>query len=133
MNASLTIDAAAMPMTQVTLRRSVDSAELVAQIYGSHDLTLGAAVVGVIDGITIVGVIADYSSTGMSTSITVAVEPEIGVGIYAPKHVHVLSSGMVRGDLDFGILPGDTHKGMVVKNVTHTLGIESPAFTEVRF
>ena len=133
MIAHLTIAGFAMPVTQATLRRSADSAQLTLQLVGYQSISIGAAVALSVDGVAVSGAVVEFSPADRSTSCTVSVAAASGSGVYAPQQVHYRSTGMMRGDVDFSVLPGDTHAGMAIREATHTIGAASPTFTEVRF
>lgn len=131
---TLTVAGQMLPLKQATLRRSVDASELSLQIVGPHALAVDAAVsMAVSGGPTITGTISESTSGERITSATVEVAAAVGSSAYSPTQVQFLSTGTVRGDLDFAIKPGDTYNGIKIAEVTHTIGTESAAFTEVRF
>lgn len=131
---TLNIAGQILPLKQATLRRSSSAAELIIQIVGSPSIPGGSSVLmSISDGTTIFGTVSEIVTLAGFTTITASVEVEIGGGLYAPRTVHYRSTGVVRGDIDFSVLPGDTHYGLTINEVTHTIGTSSPAFTEVRF
>lgn len=133
MIASLTIAGLAMPLTQATLRRGADAAEMSLKLAGMQTISIDAAAVLTVGDSVTSGVVASANVGTRSTSCTVTVAPATGSGEYAPAHIHAAGSGMVRGDVDFAVLPGDVYRGIVIEEVTHTIGATSPAFTEARY
>lgn len=130
----LTIAGQVRPLKQVTLRRSADAAELSLQLVGLQVLAPGAAVsLAIAGGPTITGTITESTTGERISTASASVAAASGTDVYAPSRVHFRSTGTVRGDLDFSILPGDAYNGIEIAEVTHTIGTESPAFTEVRF
>ena len=133
MIALLTVDGLSMPLTQATLRRSADAADLSFKLNGLQAVSVGAGIVLTVGAAVVSGVVDSVSINAASTDCTATVTPATGAGTYAPAHIHYRSNGMIRADVDFAVLPGDTHAGMIIKTLTHALGTSSPAFTEARF
>ena len=130
---TLSIAGSVLPVAQVTLRRSAMAAELSLQLAGPHNLSVGDAVLLNAGGVVINGTVTDSTPGARLTTATADVPTSTGAGVYAPGRIQFRSSGTVRGDLDFSILPGDTHAGLPIVELTHTIGSRSAAFTEVRF
>jgi len=134
MRASIAIAGIVHPLAQVTLRRDPESAELSAQLAGYWTIALGAACVLSVDGFAdIAGTITESEPGKNVTRIVAAVAAASGTGEYAPARIQARGSDVVRADLDFGVLPGDTLEGLSIASVTSTMGASSPWFTEVRF
>lgn len=130
---TLTIAGVTTPLTQVTLRRSADAAEMSLQMVGHQSPAVGAAVTLTVGDVVVSGLVASINPGARSTACTASVTTDTGAGVYAPRQIHYRSTGTVRGDVDFSVLPGDTYSGLIIREVTHTIGTTSSAFTEVRF
>lgn len=133
MIASLSIEGVPIPLVQVTLRRSLDRAEMTLQLAGWQSVSIGDAVLLAVAGVEIAGIVSSVDTGLRSTGCTATVTPATGSGEYAPARIQAMSSGMVRGDVDFSVMPGDTYAGIGIAEVTHTIGANSPAFTEARW
>lgn len=132
--ASIIIDGTYYPLIQATVRRDENGGEVSAQIAGYHMIDSGLTCMLAIDGFDLISSITASADIGYrSTVITATLETVSGSGEYAPARIHYRSSSTIRGDLDFDVLPGDTHNGITIASVTHTIGAESAWFTEVRF
>ncbi len=134
MRAYLSIEGIDYPLTQATVRRSVDSASIDFQIAGRHNLPALAAVVLSVDGFSsIAGTMAESAPGDRITTGRALVTPSTGSNTFQPGPIQFRSSGTVRTTVDFNVLPGDTYFGMEIADVTSTIGASSPWFTEVRF
>jgi hypothetical protein len=134
MRAYLSIAGVDYPLTQVTVRRSIDAASIDFQIAGRHNLPSLSAVVLSVDGFSdIAGTLEDLSPGDRFTTGRASVTPTTGTDAFQPGPILFRSSGTVRAAINFDVLPGDTYFGMVIADVTSTIGSSSPWFTEVRF
>lgn len=134
MRVSLRIASVDYPLNQVTLRREADWGTLNFNLAGEHAIAEGAACIFSAEGFADIAATVSLSvASQRGTSVSADLAPAVGLGDYAPERVQFRSSTTVRGDLDFSVLPGDTHEGIPIIAVTSTMGAASPWFTEVRF
>ncbi len=132
--ATITVSGAIYPLMQATLRRSSGSAQLDCQIVGKHALSVGDAVVMSVSGYDpINATVTDSSPSDRVTTLSATVAVASGVGTYSPGRIQFRSTGMLRGEIDFDALPGDTCQGVAIREITTTIGASSAWFTEVRF
>lgn len=132
--ATISIDGSDYPLVQVTVRRDLNGGEVSAQLAGYHMIDAGLACLLTIDGFSVISSTTASADIGdRTTLITATLATATGSGEYSPERIHYRSSRTIRGDVDFDVLPGDTHNGIQIDSVTHTICADSAWFTEVRF
>jgi len=132
--ATMTIGGVDYALILITIRRSVGVATMDFKLFGRHSFSVGTNCTFKVAGLANIHAdIVSVSSTDRSTTILADITPSSGAGIYDPVQIQYRSSNVIRGDLCFATLPGDTYAGRVIQSVTSTLGAASVWFNEVRF
>jgi hypothetical protein len=130
----LTIGGTAYPLAQVTVRRDAEGGEISGQIAGYAMLTAGQECRLSVDDLPdIVGTLTGATLGEQTTQISATLPVTTGAGIWLPERVMVRSTGMLRADPDFQVLPGDTLHGIAIESVTHTVSARGSGFTEARW
>jgi hypothetical protein len=129
----LTIAGESVPLVQISIRQDANSGSLSIQLAGYHDIAIGAACVFTVGIDSFTGVVSDASPGPRITTVTASLPVSTASGDWVPDEILTRTESMIRSPLDFLLLPGKQWMGVVITAITHTMGAQSPWFTEARW
>ena len=121
------------PLIQLTIRRDANGGEMDLQLAGNVPASLGQPCTLNAGEIEFTGTIIAHDPGPRSTRIMANLAVLMGNEIFAPAHILAQSESRIRTPLAFALLPGDSWRGLILREITHTMGVASPWFTEARY